>query len=281
MTAKEKSNQSNHIAIKDIAKLMRMSTEAIRYYEKRNILTPYRNTENSYRYYAESDVLKIIGCRHYQDLGFTIGEVIDLMNGYKGGSFENMLEMKHEEIQRRISDSQQSLVRIEESLKASRDYDQIYGKYFIVESLHCLAMFYSQDSVFQKELIPHPFWDAVSQNLNKFIYIAKISPDAVSLEKSDEPLIMSEGFSARYDVAMNLGLSVDGKTCELHPHRCVYTVCKGYPVIGHEQLEPILTWIRRRNLRIVGDILCRARGLSYENNQMCRFYEIHIPIEDD
>ena len=154
--------------------------------------------------------------------------------------------------------------------------------------------------------IKHPYWDAVSKNLNHFIYLAKISPEALGCSAADlsseypgaarkdtsvqtaassacasaGPLIMNEGFSVRYEMGRSFGLEPDGMIEELLPQRCVYTVCKARPVISAEQLNPVLEWIRSRNFKVAGDILCRARGLSYEDGEVCRYYDINVPVED-
>ena len=224
-------------------------------------------------------IIKVIGCRHYQELGFTIAEIVDILNGYSGADFIEKLELKKEEIRRRILEEGQSLIRIDEAIKADSDYRRNYGKYYIVESLHCMAMFYTEKSRFLKEALDHKYWDAVAENLNKFIYLEKISPKDYENAFGDK-LIKSEGFSVRYEEGRKLGISPDDNVIELKPQRCLYTVCKGYPVITKREIDPIIEWISRRNMRVAGYILCRARGLSYEHGKISRFYDINIPIEE-
>ncbi len=277
----EKDNKMrNKIAIKDIAKLMRMSTEALRYYEKRGILKPERDNENSYRYYSESDILKIISCRHYQELGFTIAEIIDLLNGYLDGDFMEILEMKHEEINTRISEAYQSITRIDEALETNAAYQRYNGKYFIMEAEHCMKLLYTRDSVLDKEGLHHSCWDIVSENMTKFTYMAELDYKAVEDSKEQE-LLMSEGFTIGYERGKKLGLEVNDVVGEIKPDRSVYTICKAFPVISREQIQPVIDWIKERKFKIKDKIYCKAHGLSYENGQICRFYEINVPIDDE
>lgn len=66
--------------IKDIAKILNVSTELIRYYEKQGIIHPDRNLTNNYRMYSVMDIFTLLEVNSYKNLGFSVKEVIKLKN---------------------------------------------------------------------------------------------------------------------------------------------------------------------------------------------------------
>ena len=65
-------------SIGTMAKLMGISSEAIRYYESRNIISPVRDPETGYRYYNTWDFHMLLRARHYQNYGFSLEEIAEL-----------------------------------------------------------------------------------------------------------------------------------------------------------------------------------------------------------
>ena len=52
---------ANRYTIHEIAKLLGISTDAIRLYEKEGLVTPVHDPQNGYRYYETLDIQRIMG----------------------------------------------------------------------------------------------------------------------------------------------------------------------------------------------------------------------------
>ena len=61
--------------ISTIAKLLCMSADAIRFFEKKKIIPPTRSPENNYRMYTLEDVRRLYDCCGFTAVGFSIREV--------------------------------------------------------------------------------------------------------------------------------------------------------------------------------------------------------------
>ena len=70
-------------SIGTMAKLMGISSEAIRYYESRNIISPVRDPETGYRYYNTWDFHMLLRARHYQNYGFSLEEIAELFRSHE------------------------------------------------------------------------------------------------------------------------------------------------------------------------------------------------------
>ncbi len=69
--------------INEVAKLLNISDEAIRYYESKGIIDPERSETSGYRLYSGWEIHMLIRARSYRKLGFTLSETAKLLNAYK------------------------------------------------------------------------------------------------------------------------------------------------------------------------------------------------------
>lgn len=84
------------LKINDIAKIFNFTTEAIRFYEKKNILTANRDPENNYRHYGVKHIKILSKCRFLRNSEFSIQESIDILSN---GTIHNIPEtLKKKEI---------------------------------------------------------------------------------------------------------------------------------------------------------------------------------------
>jgi len=66
--------------IGEVAKLLEISVETIRYYEKQNIIKPSRKANNKYRVYETWDVFFLMECLRYRQLGISVKDVSKMLH---------------------------------------------------------------------------------------------------------------------------------------------------------------------------------------------------------
>lgn len=64
--------------IHEIAKMLNISSQLLRYYEQNGLIAPSRD-ENGYRYYTPEDINRLIGILRYKNMGFSLSECKALM----------------------------------------------------------------------------------------------------------------------------------------------------------------------------------------------------------
>lgn len=67
--------------IKEVEELVGITRKNIRFYEKEGLLTPGRDSENSYRDYCEADILRLKQIKLLRRLNMPLGEIGELFEG--------------------------------------------------------------------------------------------------------------------------------------------------------------------------------------------------------
>ena len=63
-----------------VSKLLGISMEGLRLYERKGITHPVRDPQTGYRYYSLLDITALIRSRNYRSLGFTMNQVSELLH---------------------------------------------------------------------------------------------------------------------------------------------------------------------------------------------------------
>ena len=74
------------LTIGRLAESAGVGVETIRYYERRGLLPPPPRTASGYRQYSEEEVRRLALIRRAKDLGFTLTEILELLDGDDGGA---------------------------------------------------------------------------------------------------------------------------------------------------------------------------------------------------
>ena len=88
--------------IGEMARMLGVTAETIRYYERKNIIRPIHNEESGYRYYTTWDLHMIIRARCYLGFGFTIEETADILQKENIGEIDDVLSRREEVLQQNI-----------------------------------------------------------------------------------------------------------------------------------------------------------------------------------
>ena len=88
--------------IGEVARILGISTDLIRYYEKKGVVKPKKDLSNRYRYYDVSDVNLLIDCIWYKKMGFGIEEIGRMSNVESYDDLVARLTDRSEEISKSI-----------------------------------------------------------------------------------------------------------------------------------------------------------------------------------
>lgn len=103
--------------IKEVAQIFNITTNKLRFYEKKGLVVPERNDENNYRYYNEEDLIRIHTILMYRALNLSVEDIKDIM---KNSNKNNMIKHFYKQWEV-INDEMHRMRLIKESLEDVMD----------------------------------------------------------------------------------------------------------------------------------------------------------------
>ncbi len=100
--------------IGEVSKILNISKEMIRYYEKKGAIHPNRKSDNNYRTYSTMDVFLLMEINRYQALNFSVKEISKLLQDNYMEHYVNHLREYTKEIEKEISFKQLLKQRVKE-----------------------------------------------------------------------------------------------------------------------------------------------------------------------
>src|SRR5687767_13094512 len=107
------------IKIGDFARLSQVSVVTLRYYDEMDLLNPVQVDHfTGYRYYSAEQLPRLNRILALKDLGFSLEQVkLMLADGLTLEQLRGMLKVQRDEVEKRLSDEGERLVRIEARLR--------------------------------------------------------------------------------------------------------------------------------------------------------------------
>lgn len=108
--------------ISEFAKLTGLSKETLRYYAEVKLLEPaYIDPKNNYRYYDDGSIFLATLLTKLRKLGFTIQEMISVMEDESFANLETLLIQKKRKILQQIHDLQLQVEEIDGFLASGKE----------------------------------------------------------------------------------------------------------------------------------------------------------------
>lgn len=113
MAQKEARMMERMFSISQVAQMLGLGIDAVRFYEKKGLVHPQVNSKNRYRMYSFYQIMELLDISYYRSLGLSIEQIHQL---YESGDEEQLLCLlreKKRETEKKILYEQQLLKRIE------------------------------------------------------------------------------------------------------------------------------------------------------------------------
>ncbi len=258
--------------IGQVANIIAISKDKLRYYEEKGILMPKQNSENNYRKYDLQDIDTVLLIEFYRSLDLEFKTIEKI---HKQGTIKNIkgiLDRKRNEVIKEIDRLKAIVDRIEATKKGCDDIDRFMGKYTIrsmdpIKILGRISDFRAYDE-----------FEIIHKNRNGL--------DDASIIKSMKRYIRcnAQGIeSTEMLITKDMNNNSNEKDdCILQYEKCAYTILEDglhkKDVMG-EAFKESLEWIdkegyRHKGIAIIGMLLMvndEGIGKSY--------LEVYIPLQ--
>lgn len=114
--------------IGDVSRILDISTDLLRYYEKKGVVNPIKDKNNDYRYYDAWDINFLIDCIWYKNFGYGIDQIARMLSECPYEGLIGMLEEKRSDIENSIRHQELLLRRMKEHHNSILHIREYIGK---------------------------------------------------------------------------------------------------------------------------------------------------------
>ena len=264
--------------IGEISKLLNLSSEALRHYERQGIISPKRDGDAGYRYYDTWDMMFLMNIIYYRSFGFPLSEVDSIINEMDLDGLTGLCHEQSDRLAQEISSLQNKQAALQAHLDRLNKIESGLGRL----EPSCRPEIYFQrhrtnDSfeVSPEQEQAHRLW------LGEFPWVnySFLMPQTAAGLSSDNDCW---GFSMAADKAPENFAEHDG-ICSIESARSLYTIfcASGRGTFRSSYKEQVLTPITAAGYILkdgsaAGNLLARI----HRGGEMLRYYEVWVPIAD-
>lgn len=276
-TGQWKMERYSNYTIGDMAKLLGVTAEAIRYYESKGIIKPLRDKDSGYRHFTTWDLHMLARARHYRQCGFSLEETANLLAGNQLEDVEQALQVKEEEIQHEILWNINLLQSLRQNQARIRSAREDIGVYRILKSPGIYRMntqkCYTLPQTKEEKMMIRQWMEKTP-----FVYSTAVFHKD-QIEAGDENFDFGLGVDEEY--AAFLGVEEGGLVEYYPPKLCVYTCfpSRSGSYLSYHLLQPAFDYMSHNGLRLSGDIVTQVACMAKPEEEYFNWHCVWIPVE--
>lgn len=266
------------LKINEVASMLRLSADSIRFYEKKGILHPERHPDNHYRQYSMDDIRTLYDSRIFLNMGFTLSEIVAIFSDDSEEDIYRRLHEKRKVLTDALRREEMALHKIDRLLATAALRKKGVGRFSLGLTPELYLCAYANCGELVRENIESACFNEIMDNHNLFD-CAVVIPE----RRTAAPLEAQSRFGFTIDTALAAQYGINlGPIAEKRPAvMAVHTVVETPGVINAQGLEPVCAWMAEHRFKPNGDILGRMALVRHEKGQEQRVYELWVPILED
>lgn len=259
------------LSIGEIAKVLGMSADNIRYYVKEGLITPKKNPENNYSEFSSEDVLLISDVLYYRNLGLSIANIKKIFSGIPLEEIGDVIEDTMENLQEQIKE----LSRVHSHLEIwKNDYMtelSSIGKHTVsmTPEMFTAGEEYKSEDHIAKHLSEITIDKDEWMNVSVSFYIDGRVPEEEQCFKWYVSLLKTEK-----TMKDNLG-----KPLNYHQSVPCIRTCVRLSESIHEMTDGIREFAEKEGLTISGEFYGWEQTNYYEDNKRKGIYTVYAPLK--
>ncbi|MGL4362324.1 MAG: MerR family transcriptional regulator [Cellulosilyticaceae bacterium] len=268
-----------HYLIGQVARMMNVSSDTLRYYDKRGIVSPKKDHYTGYRYYTLEDLFALSYVLTFRDLDLPLDTIQSLMTNNRLEDFNILIDQQLSLIEKKINHF--SLLR--EKLNTLKTH---------IETVH--RMLGHAEVTYNPPLIYHSLkteWDEgyadklAEMESNPFI---SAPTPAILINHND---LLNATFKVPLVFCIS-GIVNDLTTLNslssynyIPPQKCIHTVIQTQEQSSYEQttknyLPKLEKYLSTHHLTLSGTILASTIAFEHIDNSPYEYYELWIPVNN-
>ena len=262
--------------IGNVARILGISRDLLRYYEKKGVVHPQKDKGNDYRYYDTWDINFLLDCIWYKQFGFGIDQIAHMVSDCDYDALLAQLTEKSEDLEQSLLHTEMLLRRIREHRAQIVSVGDYMGRCDIRESPELLCYLNRFNAAFDdsQELT------ALSQSwLNYMPFTQRYFeiPQSDLLGESDN---FAWGFSMTMDYAETFSLHEEAPVVHLPASRSIHSAFKSRGKRGFtpRHIDYMVEYARENGLTICGNARGNLVCSVLEDGELTGYFEVWLPI---
>lgn len=268
------------IRIGDFARIGQVSIVTLRHYDEIGLLKPIAvDNFTSYRYYSVSQLPRLNRILALKDLGFSLDQIQQVLNGVTVEQLRGMLILKQAEFQQQIADEQARLARIEARLRQIEWEDKMPEYDVILKIVPAMLIASRSVTIPTNDQVPVYLDTALFEAYN---YAktngAKAIGDWFAIWHQPAEIHANEVAEAAVPIDQVLPSSDQVKVYELPRTQVASVIHHGAFENFVQEHTALLRWIETNGYEVAGPY--REIYIQYDRNHMANSAtEIQYPVE--
>ena len=247
------------LSIGDVEKITGISKDRLRYYEEKRLITPVRDTDNSYREYDNEEVLKLLGIQLYRSMDLGVKEIQQIQDSDTIEEICGVFKRRQKELNFQMAQLQYQLESVSRGIDDCEKIADHLGKYTL-KKVRTLRL------------------------IDKIDDLVSTETGAKFRTESDEQMIIIRSFVRRIELTPE-GIGENAvfvaEETGKEDIECVYTVVRDsadYDPLMDEYVK-CMQWVRENNIRLGRYCYIRPLLVSHLGKSTESFLEVFAPIE--
>ena len=263
--------------IGDVSKILGISPDLLRYYQKKGVVSPTMGENNNYRYYDAWDINFLIDCLWFKNYGFGIEQTAKLVSESGFDDVVDDMRTRCAEIEQNIRHEQLLLERSKQYFAGMERARSLLGQCDLVYSpeIYRYLNRYNLDyrNISEMQETSHR-WLQYMPFVSRCFEISR-----TDLQNKTENYAW--GFSMGMDFVEKLGVPLEPPVVHLPSEPSVHTVftSSGKANFSPKHLKPAMDFVRAHGLTVSGNARGTLLCSVMENGQLTGYFEVWIPVE--
>ena len=253
------------LKIGQVAEMLNMSSDSLKFYEDKKLLFPKRNEDNGYREYSVLDILDILTINFYRNIDFEIKKIQDIRKSKSIDGLYDLLKQQQQKIEDEIRLKQNILDKIANTITHCNIIKENLGALSIREFEPVVALSDASNIIkFDKEQTNADTESVFSWN--NLMRMGRFNSAGIL----DDKILVVRAAQAN-----------DKKEEIIAFPKCIYTVTEagGNDDMDAEIGEQIMKAAIKMKAELLGTFMVRNLIVTYEDRIDKIYSEIYVPIK--
>ncbi len=270
------------LTIGQMASLNRISTQTLRYYDKKKLLQPYFiDEENGYRYYHINQCARLDMIQHLKSTGASLEEIKSILDdNIDSNSLIKLLENRLVSIENEINRANQKKATITKFIQNYKKYEKMYFEESIFLEYLPTRLIYSYTTKFNYFENGSKDYEMMMRELKSLFYkehlplcyFCNVGTIVKEKDIKEHKLISNDVF-----VFIENDINVPTKKLNENWYVCI---CSDNFEKEAKLAERLIHYIDSHNYKIIGDYLCEVilDFPDFKEKPRKLFYKLQIPV---